>query len=699
MPSRAPKRKKKLPIARETTNSRKAASRRALVVDFREPPFLAAPLLLLVLLFAIVAALFSISDPDIWWHLKTGQWILSNSTLPWKEPFTHTVPEGKTWYDVHWLFQVFAAAIHRMAGWNGLIGSRALLVCLFAGILWKWLQSLAYSAVFRAATIVLVLGVCRERFAFRPELPTFALVALVLYLYDRAVRLRKLPILALFGIQLFWANWHSSCILGLALGTLFAACVAWQRRQFGRSGFDDPSFSTRSLLLFCAGLLGASLLNPNGYVPLIYGLGESQKKYVLEFKPLQFGMLWESLGLVLILLPFGWRVFTRAPRYYWWIVLAAFAVAMLQTNRFKVYFAIAAAPGIAEALKNLTLWLLQKPRVSRYGGIAAGILLIVAAVGASLHHDQKDHPFLSFGADTAGYPVHACEFVVRENLHGRLYNDMGNGGYLLWKLAPERKVLVFGETRLNGPLLDRMYARPNTPDDWRKIFDDTAVTYAVLNCATGKAIQAGSKTVPQVIQDLWADWILVFWDDDAMVFAKDLPENRDLIARRACIVNPEAIPYRNSPVDDISSLEALAKDTKKWPAVETELNRAIKDSPRHFRAALALGLMRDARGDNTTGALQAYKVAESIDPDSPQVVQALGRWHIAYGRPEDAIHYMKRAAPLMNSADGYYYLAKMQSETGQHEEALDNLDTALELEPSYTAAINLRAAIRAKSKL
>jgi hypothetical protein len=35
--------------------------------------------------------------------------------------------------------------------------------------------------------------------------------------------------------------------------------------------------------------------------------------------------------------------------------------------------------------------------------------------------------------------------------------------------------------------------------------------------------------------------------------------------------------------------------------VEKELLRAIDESPGHFRAALALGLTRDVRGDNTTG--------------------------------------------------------------------------------------------------
>ncbi len=38
-------------------------------------------LLFLLYLIAPLQAMFHIIDPDIWWHLRTGQWILAHGTV------------------------------------------------------------------------------------------------------------------------------------------------------------------------------------------------------------------------------------------------------------------------------------------------------------------------------------------------------------------------------------------------------------------------------------------------------------------------------------------------------------------------------------------------------------------------------------------------------------------------------------------
>jgi hypothetical protein len=50
-------------------------------------------------------AMKPISDPDIWWHLRTGQWILEHGQLPTQDPFA-TFSAGKTWVPYSWLFDV-----------------------------------------------------------------------------------------------------------------------------------------------------------------------------------------------------------------------------------------------------------------------------------------------------------------------------------------------------------------------------------------------------------------------------------------------------------------------------------------------------------------------------------------------------------------------------------------------------------------
>lgn len=68
----------------------------------------------------ISLCIHKIFNYDIWWHLKTGEYILKNFTVPSKDIYTYTVA-GHDWIDLHWIFQVFVFSIYRIFGANSLI--------------------------------------------------------------------------------------------------------------------------------------------------------------------------------------------------------------------------------------------------------------------------------------------------------------------------------------------------------------------------------------------------------------------------------------------------------------------------------------------------------------------------------------------------------------------------------------------------
>lgn len=41
-----------------------------------------------ILVFATVPSISRMDDPDLWGHLKTGEWILENRDIPQTDPFT-----------------------------------------------------------------------------------------------------------------------------------------------------------------------------------------------------------------------------------------------------------------------------------------------------------------------------------------------------------------------------------------------------------------------------------------------------------------------------------------------------------------------------------------------------------------------------------------------------------------------------------
>src|SRR5947209_10563424 len=71
-----------------------------------------APRLLMVLavyalpvLVAVRAVADPVFDPDIWWHLRVGQWVVEHGSVPGHDPFS--LPgHDRPWVAYSWLFEV-----------------------------------------------------------------------------------------------------------------------------------------------------------------------------------------------------------------------------------------------------------------------------------------------------------------------------------------------------------------------------------------------------------------------------------------------------------------------------------------------------------------------------------------------------------------------------------------------------------------
>ena len=98
---------------------------------------------MLALTAALLLGLFSteISDPDFWWHLKTGQYIVTEHRLPVPDPFAFTTAsatpaspgEAATRHfnlTHEWLAQVIWYLIYRAGGFGAVVLWKALLLTM-----------------------------------------------------------------------------------------------------------------------------------------------------------------------------------------------------------------------------------------------------------------------------------------------------------------------------------------------------------------------------------------------------------------------------------------------------------------------------------------------------------------------------------------------------------------------------------------
>ena len=79
-------------------------------------PSLAALVLAAVVLFAPAV----LNDPDTYWHLAAGQWILDHGRVPHVDVFSYSRP-GIPWVAHEWLSEVLMALAWRAGGWGGML--------------------------------------------------------------------------------------------------------------------------------------------------------------------------------------------------------------------------------------------------------------------------------------------------------------------------------------------------------------------------------------------------------------------------------------------------------------------------------------------------------------------------------------------------------------------------------------------------
>ncbi len=216
-------------------------------------------------------------------------------------------------------------------------------------------------------------------------------------------------------------------------------------------------------------------------------------------------------------------------------------------------------------------------------------VLVFGFLAATLALAQWNDPrrLLHGGFDDTEFPAGAADFVVRENLQGRLFNEFDVGGYLIWRLAPERRVFIDSRTELHTPLALRLRDLA-AAGRFREALDEYQCTFAILSFDPRNA-DPQSRTLVEAVAN-WRDWSLVFWDDYGAVFVRDTPENRGVIERIAFrAINPEWLPGPENQRTDWGWLESLSRDPERSGEARKELERAAGSSVRNLRAMLGLG--------------------------------------------------------------------------------------------------------------
>jgi hypothetical protein len=348
---------------------------------------------------------------------------------------------------------------------------------------------------------------------------TYLMLALLLFWRERGTR--RPALLAAAG--LVWANCHAGVVFGaLLLGAGVAAALLEGRRGDARQEGGGA-----------AAFLAGSLVNPLGPGIYTYALGHLDVSETLPLEEFHAASLagapaFFALGL-LGLAAAAWAL--RRRRWFLPLAGAAFFAAAWLHLRLIPKFALVALPGTAAAGAALHGWLTARGAASRRAATGLALALAALVAGFAWREARWIFSFNEFGVGVNArlLPGIACDYVEGSGLRGNMYNDFGQGGYLIWRFGAARPVFQDGRVpAYPEAFLHEVFDSfsPDDPGPWGRLMDRWGVAWAIVDRFPGSGLDAGMPLE-------MLGWRMVHLSGAAAVFVRPGPLNRETIERDA----------------------------------------------------------------------------------------------------------------------------------------------------------------------
>jgi hypothetical protein len=456
-------------------------------------------------------------DPDMWWHLRTGE-VIWQSGIPRHDIFSFTVPHHE-WVTHEWLSQLLMWLVYLAGGWPGLIVVFALLTAVSFWLVYKCCAGQPYLAAF----VVLLAAIASAIvWGVRPQIFNILLAALFVYVVERVKdgQVNGRWLWALPFVTLVWANLHSGYLLGVVLLGTYTAGGGLER-YLGLA--DERTFSParlRQMALVTVGSFLLAAVNPSGPGLWLYPfetLGSpAMQGYIQEWHSPNFHLVyfWPFAALV-GLGGIGWAFSPQRPTWSDLLLFCGTAFAGLVSARHIPLFAVVAAPIVCRHLQGTITALWDGGQRTEDGrkslpSVLAGLnwlLVGLAVVGVVVW--SASVIVANETAVAERYPVAAVDFLETEGLADAPgYNSYNWGGYLIWRGLP---VFVDGRADVYGDdflfyYLQTFEVRAN----WRQPLDEHEVVYVL--------IEPGSPLTAVLTLD--EQWHSVYQDEIAQIFLR-----------------------------------------------------------------------------------------------------------------------------------------------------------------------------------
>jgi len=428
----------------------------------RDPRLLVPSLALFAIAATVKFGIRPVSDPDAWWHLKTGAYLLShwrfNGPDPWV-PFS-----SRPFVLTQWLPEVVAQKGYELFGLPAVAWLRcAAMLALISTLVWAARQTAdAVPAIIAALAGLIGAG---GSLSERPQLVSFVLLAITVGAWWKTAGDLR-PRWWLAPMTFLWACCHGLWGVGVLIGLAVVAGLALDRRLDRRTAVR--LLAVPALSVVAAGLtpVGPRLL----LTPLEVSSNAAQ--FVQEWQPTDARNLFAAITLAMIALALLPWIRGISARPWWQIALAGTAVVFtLATMRTVPVGSIIAAPLLASSLQEQRG---QPPAARTRRGTSAWVGLVAAAaiVAVPIAGALAQRP--------SGWPEGLRPKLAAIPAKTVVLNDFTAGGWLLWA-EPHLTPVIDLRSEIYSTDYIRDYLRTEqVRPGWQKLLDRTKPKYALL---------------------------------------------------------------------------------------------------------------------------------------------------------------------------------------------------------------------------
>ena len=394
-----------------------------------------------------------LADPDIWWHMRAGEWIFQHHQIPHTDPFSSSTL-GRPWVDYSWVFDVGSYWIVSHFDLASIIWFETLMRVAVAVALFGLLRSLTRR--FWQPLALTGLAMLAMAWVLPPRPGAFSVLFFVLELYVIVLARRKSDsrwLWILPGIFVLWANIHIEFVTGLfLLGVL--CCEPLLDSLIGifsgaRTGF---AVFNRQLLPVFAASCAAVVVNPYGpnlfLNVLHYARDTKIYDIIVEFHAMHFRTFndWAVLALLMM----GCFALGRSRPFHpvWGLLLAWSAWMSFRSLREVWLVAILSAVMVVDSRSESEEGAARESNFSlgmamRLAVAATVVLVLLTAASIWPFSSQR---LLRQVADD--YPVGAAQYMRQNHLQGPLLNELSWGGFLIYAV-PDVLPSMDGRTNIH----------------------------------------------------------------------------------------------------------------------------------------------------------------------------------------------------------------------------------------------------------